>query len=575
MLDQDRESLEAGEFERLRARAEIVESWRRCRMLGVQPDRLDLRHKPPTTDSRLRQSAVPLLASMVESLVGTHTSVLLTDRCGQLIWRWSEDNELSRTLDRRSVVEGTYWDETAVGTGGVGTALETMRPQVVSGVEHFVEALHPLTCLGVPIRHPITNRVEGVLNLSCLVEDTHPLMRPTLLRMTGEIESKLFGESSARDRQLFHRFLGERRRSRTAVVAVNDEIVIANKAASGLNVDHTMWWPRIEDELGGGEWLMTDETGRTLEVREVVEHGSTIGAVIVINESDESDHGSGAASSAVAHPAEITADRRPALHVPHWDEVLATAHRLAAAGGTMLVTGEPGVGKLTLLQALTTEFSVCDAAAIGAVGAGSWLGRLRGSLPASAGAVLAITHLDALDDAMARSVSAVLDETGGGRAGTVAGTWTTPIEHLSSARQALFERLCGIGALEIPPLRHRPDDLAALLRTALANDPTVRLSIAAAHALHGSPWPGNARQVAAFGEWLRGQDKAIIDIGDLPARVHQDRLRKNLTPMEAAEVDVILRTLRQCDWNKVAAAATLGISRSSLYRKIREYRIEA
>lgn len=92
-------------------------------------------------------------------------------------------------LERHSVVVGVHLDEESVGTNGVGTALETIRPVTVTGVEHYVEALHRLCCVAVPLRHPATKRVEGVVNLTCLVKDANPLMRPTLLRMASEIEA--------------------------------------------------------------------------------------------------------------------------------------------------------------------------------------------------------------------------------------------------------------------------------------------------------------------------------------------------------------------------------------------------
>jgi sigma-54 dependent transcriptional regulator, acetoin dehydrogenase operon transcriptional activator AcoR len=87
-------------------------------------------------------------------------------------------------------------------------------------------------------------------------------------------------------------------------------------------------------------------------------------------------------------------------------------------------------------------------------------------------------------------------------------------------------------------------------------------------------WPGNLAQLENL---LRGilsrRTSGEITLTDLPNE-YRGSLGRALTPMERAERDAILTALTQSRGNRKVAAQTLGISRSTLYRKLREYEID-
>ncbi len=207
MIDADREWLETGGSRSTVVRPEIASSWRRSRLSGVSPDVVSILPGEAPLDCKIARVAVPILGAMAEVLIGANTSLLLSAPDGTMLWRWSEDSRLSALLDRNSAVVGTRWSEDVVGTNGLGTALETVQPITIHGPEHFSESLHPFTCAGAPIRHPITRRVAGTLSVTSLTKDASPLMVATLKKLAREVEEQLYGDSTLRERELLHHFL--------------------------------------------------------------------------------------------------------------------------------------------------------------------------------------------------------------------------------------------------------------------------------------------------------------------------------------------------------------------------------
>ena len=152
----------------------------------------------------------------------------------------------------------------------------------------------------------------------------------------------------------------------------------------------------------------------------------------------------------------------------------------------------------------------------------------------------------------------------------IAATWTPTGTEPGPVLQSLLDRFAS-EPFEIPPLRKRPRDIQ---RRLVNQGPTMPvLSTAAAELAERHPWPGNHRQLEEFRRWLGRQRRPSLDVADLPPRWSRDAARARLTTIQAAEADAINAELRANDGNKAAAAAALGISRSSLYRKMREYHL--
>jgi len=93
-------------------------------------------------------------------------------------------------------------------------------------------------------------------------------------------------------------------------------------------------------------------------------------------------------------------------------------------------------------------------------------------------------------------------------------------------------------------------------------------------------WPGNVRELEnAIERAVALGSGPIIHIADLPSNLQYpttDQLpaRNELIPLEELERRAILRTLRETAGDKLAAARILGIGKTTLYRKLKQYNLD-
>jgi sigma-54 dependent transcriptional regulator, acetoin dehydrogenase operon transcriptional activator AcoR len=149
-------------------------------------------------------------------------------------------------------------------------------------------------------------------------------------------------------------------------------------------------------------------------------------------------------------------------------------------------------------------------------------------------------------------------------------------------REDLYYRLNGL-SIELPPLRQRRDK-AALVRQCIARESAgeapASIERAALEKLVAYPWPGNIRQLRnTIRAALVLSTDRTIRVGDLPDEislepVHEKPVREDAAgSLEDAERRVLLEVMEQQRWNMSQAAAELGISRNTLYRKIKRHGI--
>jgi two-component system response regulator HydG len=151
-------------------------------------------------------------------------------------------------------------------------------------------------------------------------------------------------------------------------------------------------------------------------------------------------------------------------------------------------------------------------------------------------------------------------------------------------RQDLYFRL-NVVQIKLPSLRERKSDIPLLVTSFLekfsgTQDSTRTISEEAMRQLIAYDWPGNVRELEnAIERAVALSSGPILHVADLPTNLQYPTERapdKNeLLPLEELERRAILRTLLETAGDKLAAARILGIGKTTLYRKLKQYHLEA
>lgn len=515
------------------ARALIARSWRRAELSGLDPGAApqDMAVEDVDRGSRLMVAARPVLAEMAAELDGTGFCTILADSAARLVDVRVGQPALQPKLEAVGAAVGRRFVEETTGTNSIATAHELRRGVSVHGDEHFIDSFKQFSCYGHPVLHPVTRRLEGVLDITCLAAHENPLLAPFLVRAARQIEQRLLGGSGEAERRLLTAFQRTARRDRNRpVVALAGDVFLANASAvelldsadhavlQGMAVDSGPERRRIPLRLVSGQEVVVE--------RERVAHG----AVFTFEQ--------------VAARADLPAGPRES---------------------SVLVHGEAGTGRTTALRALAGDGLVTlDAAEVPELGARSWLARLERRL-AGTGPV-GVESVELLPEPVARRVAALLR-----RARARVLLSSAPVRELRGEHAGLVAHCAD--RVELTPLRHRRDEIPGLIRAMLADlgaPRELRFTPSALEALSSHEWPGNLRELySVVRAVVRTRAVGDVAVRDLPESYWSRARGRRLTPMEQAERDAIVDALRATGGNKKDAAKRLGISRTTLYNAIR------
>ncbi|WP_221278134.1 sigma-54-dependent Fis family transcriptional regulator [Prescottella equi] len=536
-------------------RPEIELSWKRSQLSGIDPARVPepTLFDPSDSSERLLRAARPVLDELGVQLAGTGCGVLLVDRDCRVVARVFDSDALRGAMEGVGLLTGVVLSEENYGTNALGTPLEVRQGVVVHGHEHFLESFRQFSCYGQPIVHPVTRRIEGILDITATEKTANPLFAPFVARAVGDIEARLLEGARESDRRVVDAFQRAARQRGLAIAAMGQDIMLTNKAAVEMLApsDHAALRALAADVPAGESrrlhFALSAGGSTALQIDRVA--GADSGALFLLD--------AGRTRAPV---------RRTAVPQDATSRLRRRLHELRSGTGSLALVGEPGSGRTwAARQFADGAVDVLDAAQIVGQGEREWSAGLLEVVGQAPSHVL-IEHVHLAPDSVLALIASLVANPAGPRIVMT----SDPVDTVPPAARDLLAR-CG-NQVSVPALRHRIRELDGLV-AALADQlgrADLRLGPSALAALSEHAWPGNLVELRAVLAGLPDRpDGGVVRVEDLPEDYRAPGRIARLGGRERAERDAIVEALSESGGNKVHAAARLGISRTTLYSRIR------
>ncbi|MFM1691449.1 sigma-54-dependent Fis family transcriptional regulator [Aeromonas salmonicida] len=540
----------------------IQRSWQRCLHQGLlrqQSAELDLlpqgelsarQEEHRTLIVCFQRFVLPLFAQL---LAGRPCRLLLCDGEGAILAA-SGDDGFARHAERIFLRSGARWGEASKGTNAIGTALAEQSEVQVLGNQHFFAQHSFLSCSACPLLGP-DGQLLGVLDISTDAAHHDGDMLGTVRLLAMTLENALLARQPGWLVDLDPQSLWSAR----LLLGEGGELLGANRAGR-------LW---LGQHRFDGQQLLRERRGLRLVPESVVVPRQTA--------------------------------QQGSAQVPL---------KMLERGISLLVEGETGSGKEHLVRALHRQSSrqdkplVCvncgalpadlvEAELFGYVGGAFSGARSQGSqgyLRAAHGGILMLDEIGELPLLAQTRLLRVLQE----RSVTPVGShrpesvdfWLVSASHRDLAamvqagtfREDLYYRVCG-WRQQLTPLRAWPQgERQGLIQRLLSEmDPALQLTPEAEQQLLAHPLPGNVRQLkqalevaSVLAEGLGWIEPAHLHLPYVPTEAGVLPMGERATTLREQNRLRVQQTLAACGGNVSEAARQLGISRTTLYRALRE-----
>ena len=578
-------------------------------------------------------AAQGLFISSAHLLASSGSIMLLTDPNGVVLEVAGDMHTLEAAQDVH-LVEGGHWHESVVGTNGIGTALAMRQPVQVHAAEHFGEGIKRWTCAASPVFLPGTEHVLGVVDISGPPSTYQRGNLVLALAAARQMEAVLAERASREHVQLLDASMKFSASSTTAAMLVldrNAKLIHISGHLPGLEWRLGTCLPGLEPGRDAREWARRlPEALRPEWLHPVRVNGTAIGALLVVPKRPRSLAAMAPlAGIASRHGGESEVDPTRSDfgnllgHSQLLRAAIDRARLLSSRRVAVLIQGETGVGKELFARAIHGDeersgpFVTFNCGATSKELIGSELfGHVRGAYTGATnegragrfelahGGTLCLDEIGELPLEQQPVLLRCLEEGVVCRLGEakprrvdvrlLAMTNRDLLKEVEAGRfrRDLYHRI-SVTCIRVPPLREREADIELLTEhfnhslaerhgiSSRSFGPEV-MSLFRAYA-----WPGNVRELRNVVESLLvTSNENVVDRAELPEELRSEAAHGDgagamaatgaaATSLEEAERLAIVRALKNMHGNLAQAARALGVSRSTLYRKVERYHLES
>lgn len=567
-----------------------------------------------------------IINDLYSAIRGSNFCIFITNENGIVLKGYVDEDE-TELCKANGLFPGHDWAEETMGTNSIGLCVRLKRPIQVTWAEHFCNIGHLCVCIAAPILDS-KGKLTGVLAMTGFKEQANPHTIGLAISGARIIEREMQLQSVYEEIKVSHQYVLEMTESLpSGILVVNPQGIVTNinkkacqllKASQEdfLNQNYSKSLGKldcIEKTLKNGkareETEQHFERGNyqlhfTMSSRPIINpQGGLDGAVIILREIEDVIR---ITNKMAGYSARFTFEDIIG-QAPKFISVINQARSIAKTSSNVLILGESGTGKEMIAQAIHNSSSQhqgpfvainCGAVPRELIGSelfgyeeGAFTGAKRGGSPgkfelANNGTIF----LDEIGD-MPLDLQLVLLRVlqdkivvrlGGHQSINVKVRLIAATNKdlkrqvdLGLFRQDLYYRI-NVITLNLPPLRERSGDIMLLAdhflrkKAGKTGDQDVFLTPSAIDFMKKYNWPGNVRELENILEratvFSNGKP---LEAESLHLPLNEVKIHNNESSLKSEEKEIIRNTLIKTQGNISKTAKILGITRATLYRKMR------
>ena len=221
----------------------VAQSHERCKEFGISLDQVYSNKILDETELQKRfaknrnliLTASPYMDQLINFVKGSNFFALLNDSDGCILNAIGDEQILSEAFAIK-MIPGAFMDEENIGTNAMSMVLSYKKPVQLSGKHHFIKAYHKWTCSAAPIFNS-KNEVIGVLNLSGYTDNVHPHTLGMVVAASNAIEEMIKVKEYNKLQNISNKHINNIFKSIPVAIItsdINGKIKVCNKKAIDL-----------------------------------------------------------------------------------------------------------------------------------------------------------------------------------------------------------------------------------------------------------------------------------------------------------------------------------------------------